>query len=367
MIFYKYQNSSGKTLWYASFHYTDWTGENKRKVKRGFVTKREALEYERSYKDTGKKDPDILFSSLVENYLKDNETRLKPTTLESKEYITEKKLLPYFGKRKISEIDSIMIRRWQNELMSYRDENGEPYADTYLKGIHSQLSAIMNYAVKYYGLRSNPCRAAGSMGRAKAEEMSIWTRDEFEQFIQFEKRPGYRAAFNTLFYTGMRSGELLALTPKDIERDAPIIHINKTFAIVKGEWMILTPKTPKSKRDVAIHHQLHQELLAYIDGMYLDPDDRIFYFTKSGLRACFQRLAKKAGLEVIRLHDLRHSHVSMLIEMGVPIMQISERLGHENVQTTWNTYAHLYPGKDRQISEQIGKLFDPEEMAPEGK
>lgn len=195
--------------------------------------------------------------------------------------------------------------------------------------------------------------------------MSIWTRDQFEHFLQFEKRPGYHAAFNTLFYTGMRSGELLALTPKDIDKDKPLIHINKNFAIVQGKEMILTPKTPKSKRDVMIHHQLHQELLDYIGGMYLEPDDRIFYFTKSGLRACFQRMAKKAGLEVIRLHDLRHSHASMLIEMGVPIMQISERLGHENVQTTWNTYAHLYPGKDRQISEQIGKLFNPEELVQE--
>ena len=225
--------------------------------------------------------------------------------------------------------------------------------------VTSLIPLIMNYAVKYYGLKANPCLVSGSMGKAKAGEMSIWTRDEFEQFIQVEKRPGYRAAFNTLFYTGMRSGELLALTPNDIGRDRPVIHITKNFAIVNGEWMILTPKTPKSKRDVAIHHQLHRELLEYIDGMYLKPDDRIFYFTKSGLRACFRHNARKAGLEVIRLHDLRHSHASMLIEMGVPIMQISERLGHENVQTTWNTYAHLYPGKDRQISEQIGKLFDP--------
>lgn len=364
---YKYQNSSGKTLWYASFHYTDWTGQNKRKVKRGFTTKREALEYEHSFMDAGKKDPDLLFSSLVENYLADLSTRLKPTTIESKRYVIEKKILPYFGRQKVSDIDAITIRKWQNELMNYRDENDEPYADTYLKGIHSHLSAIMNYAVKYYGLRANPCRAAGSMGKAKAEEMSIWTRDEFERFIQHEKRPGYRCAFNLLFYTGMRSGELLALTPKDIDRKDPIVHINKNLATVKGEDMILTPKTPKSKRDVSIHHQLHKELLEYIDGMYLAPDDRIFYFKKSGLRACFQRTAKKAGLEVIRLHDLRHSHASMLIEMGVPIMQISERLGHENVQTTWNTYAHLYPGKDRQISEQIGKLFDPEEMVGNGK
>lgn len=362
---YKYKTKEGKTLWYCSFHYTDWTGANKRKKKMGFQTRREALEWERSFLDQGSKNPDILFSSLVKNYMEDNESRLKPTTLENKQFIFDEKLTPYFGNLKVSDIDPIRIRKWQNELMNYRDEHGKPYSQTYLKTINAQLSAIMNYAVRYYNLSKNPCHASGSMGKSRAGEMSIWTRDQFEHFLTFEKGSAYHCAFNTLFYTGMRVGELLALTPEDIPRDNASININKNYAMVNGVEMFLTPKTAKGKRIVAIHNQLHCELLEYIDNLYLDKEDRIFYFTRSGLSKEFSRRTENAGLPHIRLHDLRHSHVSMLIEMGVPIMEISKRLGHENPQTTMNIYAHLYPGKERNISDKIGALFEPQNMDSE--
>jgi integrase len=357
---YKYETSEGKTLWYCSFHYIDWMGQNKRKKKMGFKTRKEALEWERSFLDQGSKNPDILFSSLVQNYMEDNETRLKPTTLENKWFIFNEKLTPYFGKLKISDIDPIRIRKWQNEMLNYRDEKGEPYSQTYLKTIHAQLSAIMNYAVRYYNLPKNPCHAAGSIGKGSADEMSIWTREQFEQFLPYEKRSAFHCAFNILFYTGIREGELLALTPEDIPRDEAIISINKNYAVVNGVEMFLTPKTEKSKRTVTIHQQLHDEILKYIDGLCIEKDERIFYFTKSGLAKEFSRMTQKAGLPRIRIHDLRHSHASMLIEMGVPIMEVSDRLGHESPQTTLNIYSHLYPGKARNVSDKIGSLFEEE-------
>ena len=355
---YKYATKEGKTLWYCSFHYVDWMGQHKRKKKKGFSTRKEALEWERMFLERGVKDPDILFGAFVQEYLEDKEERLKPTTMIGKRLMIEKKILPYFEKLKLSDITPIIIRKWQNELKRYRDEDGKPYSPTYLRTIHSQMSAMMNYAVKYYQLSSNPCIAAGPMGDATAEKFDIWTREEYEHFLTFVKKERFRCAFNILFYTGMREGELLALTPEDIPEDRAVINVNKNYAVVEGRELLLTPKTKRSQRVITIHEQLHRQIREYIDGLCLKPDERIFFFKKSGLLSEFKRRTAESGNTPIRLHYLRHSHASMLIEMGVPIGAISERLGHESPDITLRVYAHLYPGKHEDISNQIGKMFD---------
>lgn len=243
---YKYTLKNGKTMWYAAFNYTDWTGQNKHTCKRGFKTQREAKEYERSFLDQQSNTSDILFSSLVENYLEDMEHRLKPTTMENKQFIIKGKLLPYFGKLKVCDIDTIKIRKWQNELISYRDEDGKPFSQTYLKTVNNQLSALMNYAVAHYKLASNPCKAAGSIGKSKADEMHIWTQEQYEQFSSIIQKSSVKLAFDILFYTGIRSGELLALTPADI-LPSKRIDINKKFCKSKGRRTISGTKDPQSK------------------------------------------------------------------------------------------------------------------------
>ncbi len=354
---YKYTLKDGKTTkWYANFYYTDWTGEKKHACKRGFSTQREAKEYERTFLDQLTRSSDILFSSLVENYMEDMSHRLKATTMAGKEQIIETKILPYFEKLKVCNIDTITVRRWQNEMMSYKDENGEPYSQTYLKTINNQLSAIMNYAVKHYGLVQNPCRAAGSIGKSHAEEMNVWTRETFEHVISFEKKSAYRLAFNILFYSGIREGELLALTPADILPTMQL-DINKTFAVVKGEAVVLTPKTVRSRRKVAIPEFLYNEIFAYINKLGgILPTERIFLFTKSSLISEIKKISIMAGVEPIRVHDLRHSHASMLINMGEELLEISRRLGHESVKTTSDTYGHLYPDKDIKLASRINDL-----------
>ena len=309
---YKYTLKNGKTtLWYANFYYVDWTGERKHICKRGFKTQREAKEYERSFLDQLENTSDILFSSLVENYLEDMSHRLKPTTMENKRFIIEGKLLPYFGRQRICDIDTIKVRKWQNELMSYRDEKGKPFSQTYLKTLNNQLSAILNYAVAHYRLAFNPCKAAGSMGKSKADEMKIWTQDEYEIFSKGIQKSSIKLAFDILFYTGMRSGELLALTPADI-LPSKRIDINKNFTKINGTELFLEPKTPKAKRSISIPDFLYYDIKKYISKLYgIENNDRIFYFTKSALAKEIKRGAEKVGLQQIRVHDLRHSHVCL--------------------------------------------------------
>ena len=353
---YKYTLKSGKTMWYANFYYTDWTGKKKHICKRGFKTQREAKEYEYSFMDQEKNTSDILFSSLVENYLEDMAHRLKPTTMENKRFIIQGKLLPYFGNLKVRDIDTIKVRKWQNELMSYRDDKGKPFSQTYLKTVNNQLSAIMNYAVAHYQLSSNPCRAAGSMGKSNADEMRIWTQEQYEQFSKAIQKSSVRLAFDVLFYTGIRSGELLALTPADI-LPTKRIDINKNYAKVQGQELFLEPKTPKAKRCIAIPDFLYDDIREYISKLYgIEKGDRIFYFTKSALDKEIKRVAERAGLPPIRVHDLRHSHASMLIELGFSPLEIADRLGHESVKTTLDIYSHLYPDKDQQLADRLNQF-----------
>ena len=142
--------------------------------------------------------------------MEDMSHRLKPTTMENKQYIINGKLLPYFGNLKVCDIDTIKVRKWQNELISYRDEKGNPFSQTYLKTVNNQLSALMNYAMAHYHLTFNPCKAAGSMGRSNAEEMNIWTQEQYERFSKSIQKSSVKLAFDILFYTGIRSGESLA-------------------------------------------------------------------------------------------------------------------------------------------------------------
>jgi integrase len=343
-----------RNTWTSQFYYTDWQGNKKKKKKRGFSTKKEALEYEREFLLKQSNDTTMLFNSLYELYIEDMTSRLRISTIENKSYIIELKILPYFKDRPISEIKPTDIRKWQNMLIKNENE----YSETYLKTINNQLTAIFNYAVKYYDLRENPCRKAGSMGKSNADEMLFWTREEYNKFIEYvSDKPQSKMAFETLYWTGIRIGELMALTLKDIDFDNKTISINKSIQRIKQEDIITAPKTPKSNRVIPITDNLCNDLKVYTDMLYdLKPTDRIFNFTKFFLHHEMDRGCKKSGVKRIRLHDLRHSHASLLIELGFTPLIIAERLGHEKIETTLNTYSHLYPNKQSQVVDALQKL-----------
>lgn len=347
-----YREDNG--TWTSKFKYRDWRGEKRQKTKRGFERKKDALDFEAEFKATLVHSADIPFTALVKNYLGDltKNHKIEITTAERKQRAFDKMIGPYFGQKPINQIAELDVLNWQTwvQQKGFDKFKGVGYAPTYLKSINNELSAMMNYAVRYYRLPYNPCERAGSMGKSSAEAMEIWTLDQFEQFIGYADKSDARIAFDILFWTGIREGELLALTPADF-LPGPRLDIKKSFAVVNGEHIIKKPKNDPSIRCIAIPQFLYDEVQNYMHGLYgLERTDRLFTFTKSFLLKEIKRMAHMAGLEPIRIHDLRHSHASLLIEMGFNILMISERLGHKNVQTTWNTYAHLYPDKGRQIA-----------------
>ncbi|OPJ60469.1 tyrosine-type recombinase/integrase [Clostridium chromiireducens] len=339
--------------WYCSFYYTDWTGKRKKKKKEGFKKQSEAKEFERDFLTKQRNNCDMSFEKLTELYLEHAKTNVRTTTFANKSILINNKIKPYFKNMNVTDITPNHIRKWQNALKN------KSLSNTYLKSINIQLSAIFNFAIKYYGLSTSPALKAGSMGKNKAEDMKFWTIEEFKKFINFSDYPNVTIAFKILFWTGIRRGELLALTFNDIDLEKKTININKTYTKLLKKDVINPPKTRKSKRIISISDSLVEDIKEYINSIYdYNKNDRIFTFGTDFLRQHLIRICKLSKVKQIRIHDIRHSHASLLIELGFAPLAISERLGHESVQTTLNIYSHLYPNKDIALANKLNELYE---------
>ena len=343
--------------WYVQFRYTDWKGDRQQKLKRGFATKKEAQAWEREFLMEKQADINMSFESFVALYEKDIKPKLKLNTWLTKESIIQKKILPYFRNRKLSEITAKDIINWQNEIRELTDCHGRPLSKTYLKTVHNQLSAIFNHAIRYYGLQVNPAQKAGNMGMEERKEMQFWTREEYTRFSEaMMDKPISYYAFEMLYWCGIREGELLALTPADFNFERSTVSINKSYQRINKKDVITTPKTQKSIRVIQMPKFLCEEMQNYLKMLYgVERDSRIFPISKNYLHREMDRGSKTAGVKRIRIHDLRHSHVSLLIDMGFTALAIAERVGHESIDITYR-YAHLFPTRQTEMANKLDML-----------
>lgn len=334
--------------WETLFYYTDYKNERRKKHRRGFNTKREALEFEREFLAQSQFSIEMTFKSLYSLYHSDMESRIKKTTMETKEYIVNTKILPFFEKMKVKDIKPIHIRKWQTDLLKME------YSKTYLKTIYNQLTAIFNYAIRFHNLDKNPCHTAGSIGKKDADEMQILSLQEFNKMIDCVTDKENKFFYIILFWTGMRKGELLALTYEDVNFENKTIMINKNFQIVKREKLITDPKTPRGRRVIAVNDIVLNCIKELWSTSYKpNKTDKIFYLSKDSLKRQLDTACKKAGVPRIRVHDLRHSHASYLLSNGVNIVILSRRLGHEKVQTTLNIYCHICPSSEDRLNDVL--------------
>ena len=296
--------------------------------------------------------PDITFQEFFDIYFQDIQMRLKPATISSKRRIFKQKILPFFGDLPLNAITTQHIRKWQSVILK------QNYSPSYQMLIDFQLSAIMRYAEHYYDV-PNPCKKAGHMGTSRSKSFSIWTPEDYSLFISyFSTDTEAFTAFELLYWTGMRQGELLALTPKDFDIPHHQIYISKTYARIDGEDFISTPKTRKSIRTVGIPHFLLNEVLVYIRLRQIRPDQRLFERTHHYLFYKLKKGCESSGVHRIRVHDIRHSHVSLLINAGFSALDISERVGHESVSTTLDVYSHLFPAQQKLLSDRLHELHE---------
>ena len=177
-----------------------------------------------------------------------------------------------------------------------------------------------------------------------------------EDMRSYNCSPGY-TVFMVMYYTGLRVGELLALTPEDIDFDRHIISVNKNYQRLNGKDYIYPPKTEAGYREVVIPKVLENCLKDYLAKLYdVQPTDRIFPYDRGWVGRQMKYGCDHSGTQKIRVHDVRHTHASLLIDMGCTPLLVAERLGHERVQTTMDTYSHLYPNKQTEVAAQLDVL-----------
>ncbi len=345
-----YKDNKNNT-WYIKTYIRTWDGKNKSTTKRGFKTKKEAVRWESELKAKESGSLDVTLETFVEMYFNDKRGELKERSIRNKTYMIESHVKPFFGHRKMNEITSAEIIEWQNQMK----EKG--FSETYLRMIQNQVTALFSHASNIYGLEKNPCKRVKKMGKSDANRIDFWTKEEYDCFMQtIDPEERYYCLFEILFWTGMRIGELLALTMDDVDVDNSVISISKTYYRVERQDIITTPKTEQSVREIDIPQFLLEEIVSYYNRLYKYPRDaRLFPIVQEAVQHKLKRNIEKAGVKCIRVHDLRHSHVAFLINQGVDPLVIKERLGHKDIKITLNTYGHLYPNEQKKLAEMLNE------------
>lgn len=302
--------------------------------------------------ETGKEA--VTVESLTKNYFQVIRNQIKNSTIYEKEKIFDLLIIPRFGSYQLKQLTKQELLKWQDELWSNKNpRTNDYYSYKYLSKIRTYMSAFLSWcADRNEGFINYLLQIKKPKRRTPKTEMLFWTREEFDKFISVVNNPIYHAFFSTLFFTGRRKGEVLALSPDDVKLDT--IKFNKSLTrktIADGPYEITSTKTEKVS-STPICEPLKKELQNY-----KVPEGR-FYFggnnplTDNTLRRAFNLYAEKAGVKQIRIHDLRHSFVSMLIHLGANLTVVADLIGDTLAQVT-KTYAHLYEEDKTKIIAKI--------------
>ncbi len=315
---------------------------------------------------------------LYKNYITQ---RLKSGSVRSACDVIRKFVLPTFGDLDAGEITTNDILDWQNFL------NSTKYKYKYKSKIYCGFTALMNYGIKFHNLSENVVSKVGNFkNNEQRREMLIWSEDEFQKVYSVINDQLYQCLIAFLYLMGTREGEALALTWRDVDFIREEVKINKSINRKRAEkgykaeimgfenlsamgwhnvcgrkYEITTPKNKASYRQIVLPKNLVNILKEYkvICEQEYDFAENNFVFggkfplSSQTVRRRLNEYADKAGVKRIRVHDLRHSHASLLINKGQNILIVSQRLGHSDITQTLNTYSHLFPNVQKQIIDAI--------------
>ena len=335
----------------------------KESSKRGFKTLRDAKVFaedlkrehaEMLYKEDNPETA-MTFAELYERY-KVSRLGDKPSTIHNRECLIQTRVIPFFGEMQIKDIGQDTVSQWH---ACFYDKKGNPiFSETYLRGLHARLSAILNYAVNCGWIAKNPAKKC-SIGAKNASERPVWTPEEYSRFrSEMETEPVAYYAFDTLYFTGLRKGELLALTVGDIDFTTNMLSVTKSSQVINGVEYVTSPKTKMSVRKVRLNSSLVEELKEYIESMPShNPEDRLFPIGKGRLQYLLKKGTREAGLPEIAIHCFRHSHITNLIAAGYSPVDIAKRVGHESIYITLH-YSHAFKNVDGDIADSLDKIME---------
>ena len=359
---------NGTYYFRANLGYSSETGKQIQKYRSGFATKKEArtaysklilaAEEELAIE---KKQPS--FKQFVEEiYLPWYKTQVKESTYKNRLNTIEKHF-KYFYRKKVDEIEPIHVQTWQLKL-------AKEYSPNYVRIIQGMLCLAFDRAIILGLAKKNPARMIGNI-KSKKVKVDFWTLDEFQKVIALLYKGDFYEhylfiCFWLLFTTGLRIGEAAALQWEDIDFESGIISVTKTLYYKSvNEYKFVEPKTDASIRTIVIDEDTVRELKEWQEVQKKVLKDCGFVLSYSGiptskhtLPRALEKLAGLAGVHRIKIHALRHSHVALLISMGVNPLIIKDRLGHEKIQTTLGTYGHLYPNSNFEVAKMLGGVIN---------
>ena len=356
-----YQNKKTKLWEYRAYAY-DIYGNRKQFEKGGFKKKKEALESERYLQSLDKvsKEYNITFQELWNEYEKHIKLKLKMQSYRKTVSKFNNHILPYFKDYRLKSITPNIYTKWQVLI----EKKG--FKHKYNSSLHGSVVTILNYAIKFYGLKENVASKIGNFSRKDdlLQNVDFWTLDEFNKFISVVDDNIYKKFYQVLYFTGLRQGEALALTWKDFKGNYLDIYKTISKEKVNNEYVINTPKTKKSIRQVKIDNNIinilnelkehYKKIIDFNEDWYIFGGISPLSTTTIGRKKDIY--CKKANVKKIRIHDFRHSHASLLLSYGVPITVISQRLGHSDTNMTLNIYSHLIPQDEDKAIDILNNL-----------
>ena len=334
----KLSGFASKTL--AKEGYTDFVTQKCELVKNNPIKKKDAAKQ------------DLLVGDLIREYLSTLFNQNKASSIYAKQKIYKTFVFPYFENTKIKDLTKESLYRWQDSLWQTKNaRNGNFYSYKYLSNVRAHFRTFLGWCESRYGIKNNFVEVEKPKRRVQKTKMQIWTREDFDKFISVVDDPMYHAFFTLLFYTGRRKGEIFALTPNDIKPTSIVFDKSLTRKTFNGEPYEITSTKADKAQEIPVCIKVQNELKNYTGGApFLFGGEKPI--ADNTTRRVFRAYCEKAGVPIIRIHDLRHSFVSMLIHLGANLMVVADLIG-DTVEQVTKTYGHLYESDKREI---ISKL-----------
>ncbi len=350
--------------WIFEVRVKDATGKVKYSKSKKYLTKKEAQKAERDYLqevETNGITDEMSFIELCNLHFEYQKDKVKVTTLRN--YMKRREHLKMFDNIKVSELNINHFEEWKKEM------NKLNLATRTKNDLYKYLKSILNYGSKWYNFNFNNMynkMTNFDNPNEMPKEMEFWTYEEFQQFIKVETDLLYKTLYETLYYCGLRSGELRGLIWKDIDFERKELSVKRNIVVnFDGDkFLVTTPKTKSSYRTIPLPEILLRdlkELKKYQETYYGFSEDWFIFgnfepITKGKIRERKNKNCKLAGVKQIRIHDFRHSCASLLINNGANITMVAKYLGHTKIDETLNTYSHMFKGKLDNIVDTINKL-----------
>lgn len=327
------------------------TGQEIRPHKRGFRTRKEAQKWidEVRVKGVVEKVVRKKYVDVYELWLESYIYQVRPSTLLKTKGIFEHHILPVVGNMYIDRISAHKVQKlvneWSTQFVDYRK-------------IAANLKRIFSFAVLHDIITNNPCDKIVMPKvhkKAPAKKMT-YSPEELNRFLDAcasDKRPVVLPLFRLLAFTGLRRQEVLALTWRDVDFTTGLLNIDKAITLGADKKLIVgETKNASSVRTIALDNETLNILKDWraSSGSGFDLDKTIFDLSIQAPNKMLKQVAKAAGLEPISPHKLRHTHCTISIESGANLKDVQARLGHSDIQTTLNIYAHANTNKHEIIN-----------------